>query len=136
MSEIRSGGCLCGAVRYEANWPPIATVICHCRNCQKQSGSALSVVAVLPRTGLQVTGTLTVFEDRAESGRPVWRKFCSNCGSPVITDTPGAQADALIFLKAGTLDKTDDLSPSIHYWQSSAQAWFTFPEGVTCMEKQ
>ena len=46
MSEKRSGGCLCGAVRYEASWPPIATAVCHCKNCQKQAGSALSVIAI------------------------------------------------------------------------------------------
>jgi hypothetical protein len=134
--ETRPGGCLCGAVRYQAHWPPLATAICHCINCQKQSGSALSVIAVLPRDGLAVTGNLTVFEDKGESGLPVWRKFCATCGSPVISDTPGAEKQGIIFLKAGTLDNAHDLAPTLHYWTSSAQSWFTPPEGVMCLEKQ
>lgn len=136
MSGSRKGGCLCGAVRYAANWPPIAVAVCHCRNCQKQAGSALSVIAVLPRDGLSIDGKLTLFEDKGESGLPVWRRFCGTCGSPVTSDTPGAQEQGMIFLKAGTLDETVDLVPTLHYWKSSAQDWFIFPEDVTCLEQQ
>ena len=136
MSGLRKGGCLCGAVRYEAQWPPLATAVCHCRNCQKQAGSALSVIAALPRDGLSITGELTLFEDKGESGLPVWRRFCGKCGSPVTSDTPGAQEQGMIFLKAGTLDDTSDLAPNLHYWKSSAQGWFSFPEDVTILEKQ
>lgn len=136
MSEKRNGGCLCGAVRYEASWPPLATAVCHCINCQKQAGSALSVIAVLPRGGLTVSGDLTLYEDTADSGRPVWRRFCGKCGSPVTSDTPGAQEQGIIFLKAGTLDNAHDLEPTLHYWTSSAQGWFNLPDGVDCLEKQ
>lgn len=136
MSETREGGCLCGAVRYEASWPPLATAVCHCINCQKQAGSALSVIAVFPRDGLSVNGDLTLYEDKGESGLPVWRRFCGKCGSPVTTDTPGAQEQDIIFLKAGTLDKADDLDPTLHYWTSSKQGWMPLPEGVACLEKQ
>jgi hypothetical protein len=136
MTTKRSGGCLCGAVRYEAAWPPVATAVCHCKNCQKQAGSALSVIAVLPRDGLSVTGTLTTYEDTADSGNPVYRRFCGRCGSPVISDTPGAEAQGIIFLKAGTLDEASDLVPTLHYWKNSAQSWFVFPDGVECLEAQ
>jgi hypothetical protein len=136
MSEIRSGGCLCGAVRYEATWPPVATAICHCKNCQKQAGSALSVIAVMPRDGLTITGNLSLFEDKGESGLPVWRRFCGSCGSPVTSDTPGAQEQGIIFLKAGTLDDATDLAPTLHYWKSSAQGWFRFADDDVCLEKQ
>jgi hypothetical protein len=136
MSEARSGGCLCGAVRYEASWPPLATVVCHCKNCQKQAGSALSIIAVLPRDGLTLEGELALYEDKSESGHLVWRRFCGKCGSPVTSDTPGAQEQGVIFLKAGTLDIAHDLAPSMHYWTSSAQGWVVFPDGVQCHEKQ
>ncbi|MFA7585236.1 MAG: GFA family protein [Novosphingobium sp.] len=136
MAHSRTGGCLCGAVRYEAQWPPAALVVCHCRNCQKQAGSALSVVGVLPREGLTLTGELRVYEDRGTTGQPVFRKFCPTCGSPVVTDTPAAEAQGLIFIKAGTLDETTDLQPTLHYWKQSAQGWFVFPEGVECLETQ
>lgn len=136
MSATRSGGCLCGAVRYEVDWPLLATVVCHCRNCQKQAGSALSVVGVLRRGGLRITGDLTTYQDQGSSGQPVFRKFCGTCGSPVVTDTQDAEAQGMIFIKAGTLDETADLLPTLHYWKSSAQGWFTFPDGVECLETQ
>ncbi len=130
MTGTREGGCLCGAVRYTATWPPLAVATCSCADCQKQSGSAISILAVLPRDGLSVRGELKVFEGQAESGRPVYRKFCGACGSPVVTDTPGAQADGLIFIKAGTLDIRDDLQPATHYWTRSAQTWLDVGPGT------
>lgn len=136
-SQVRTGGCLCGAVRYEVDWPPQALVTCHCTNCQKQAGSALSVVAVLARDGLRVDGELNTYEDRGTSGQPVWRRFCPRCGSPVITDTPAVTQQGLIFLKAGTLDETADLVPTLHYWTRSAQGWFPFNSGmIACLETQ
>ena len=136
MSATRSGGCLCGAVRYEAACPPLALVVCHCRNCQKQSGSALSVVAMVARNGLNVTGEMAMFEDRGSSGQAVYRHFCPACGSPLVTDTPAAQAEGHIFIKAGTLDETADLTPTVHFWSCRAQHWFPFPEGTQRLETQ
>jgi hypothetical protein len=136
MTEIRQGGCLCGAVRYEADWPPIVVATCSCKNCQKQAGSALSVIAILPQTALRVTGELTTYNDTAKSGNAVYRKFCGNCGAPVITETPEAQAQGLIFIKAGSLDQADDLEPTVHYWTSTAQHWVVFPETGAKLETQ
>ena len=133
---MREGGCLCGAVRYEAQWPPLMVATCSCKNCQKQAGSALSIIAVLPRDGLKVDGELTTFTDHAESGNVVFRKFCPRCGSPVITDTPAAADQGIIFIKAGTLDEAADLAPTTHYWTCSAQEWMVFPEAGEKLEKQ
>ncbi len=136
MSGKRSGGCLCGAVRYEVEWPPQALVVCHCSDCQKQSGSALSVVGVSARDGIEVIGSLETFSHPGSSGQTVNRKFCGRCGSPVLTDTEAARMDGIIFFKAGTLDRTDDLDPTLHYWTGSAQHWFTIPDGIECLETQ
>lgn len=136
MGKKREGGCLCGAVRYTVAWPPLATAVCHCKNCQKQAGSALSVVAVVARADLAVTGQLTVYRDKGTSGQDVLRQFCGTCGSPVLTDTPAAQEQDIIFIKAGTLDSAQDLAPSLHYWTDSAQQWFVFPPGVECLRQQ
>ena len=136
MSESRSGGCLCGSVRYEARWPPLMVATCSCKNCQKQAGSALSVIAVLPRDALTVTGELTTYNDRGETGNEVFRRFCGRCGSPVITDTPAAAQQGIIFIKAGTLDEAADLAPSVHYWTCSAQDWVVFPPGAERLERQ
>lgn len=136
MSETRSGGCLCGAVRYEVAWPPLGVSACHCTHCQKQSGSAFSVVARVPREGLKVTGILTDFHDTAESGGSVIRRFCAKCGSPLISEILQGQSAAFLFIKTGTLDDTSGASPTSHWWTSSAQDWSSFPDDAVRMERQ
>ncbi len=136
MSGTRYGGCLCGSVRYDVSWPPKALVVCHCSDCQKQAGTAFSVVGVSARDDLHIRGELETFSHPGSSGQTVNRKFCGNCGSPILTDTEAAREQGIIFFKAGTLDVTADLAPSVHYWTRSAQNWFSIPEGVTCLEKQ
>jgi hypothetical protein len=127
--ETRSGGCLCGAVRYTTSWPPIAVATCQCVNCQKQAGSSISVLVLVPIAGLEMTGETKTYEDHGESGGKVYRKFCPNCGSPVISDIPGMEAQGIRVLKAGTLDDRTGLNPQMHYWTDSAQDWMILPEG-------
>ena len=132
----RSGGCLCGAVRYRVPRETLQTVTCHCKNCQKQSGSAFSVVAVYQRDDLSLSGELRTFEDRGSSGQRVFRQFCPSCGSPVLTDTERAREQGLIFVKAGTFDEVQDLKPSAHCWTSSAQAWLQLGDEAPQLERE
>ena len=81
MTETRTGGCLCKAVRYELTVAPIATVVCNCTNCQHSSGSALSTIALVPRAGLAVTGELKGYEYAGDSGGKLEINFCPHCGS-------------------------------------------------------
>ena len=134
--EKRTGGCLCGRVRYSVPALPLATVICHCRNCQRQAGSAFSVVTVFPRTELQIEGELAVYEDRGTSGQKVFRNFCRNCGSPILTDTERAREQGLIFIKAGTFDDVSDLAPTAHYWTERAHHWLALPDGVQLFDQE
>ena len=114
MAQIE-GGCLCGAVRYKSDSEPVLTAICHCKHCQKQAGSAFSIVLAVPRGSLAVTGAeLKSYEDTTESGQYLYRKFCGNCGSPIISDA-GLLPD-LLFIKAGTLDDATWLKPEIQIW--------------------
>lgn len=132
----RTGGCLCGNIRYELSAEPLAVCVCHCRNCQKQAGSALSVVAVYARPALTVHGRPKVFEDRGTSGQKVFRNFCPECGSPVITDTERAREQGIIFIKAGTLDDPTDLKPTTHYWAKRAHDWFVMPPDAEIREQE
>ncbi|TAL03076.1 MAG: GFA family protein [Rhodospirillaceae bacterium] len=115
------GGCLCGAVRYQISGKPVATAVCHCKNCQKQSGTAFSIVFSVKAKELSVDGALSTFEDVGSSGAPVLRKFCGKCGSPILSEI--AALSHLRFIKAGTLDDTSWLKPQIHIWCDSAQSW-------------
>src|SRR6185369_2085748 len=104
MSETLSGGCLCGAVRYTVSAPITELRACHCTHCQKASGGAGSVNAVLPSSALRVTqGTPKRYDAKADSGRTLHRFFCGGCGSPIYSQRE-SRPDTIV-LRAGTLDK-------------------------------
>src|SRR6201999_845749 len=99
-----TGSCLCGQVHYSAEAEPMFTAVCHCRNCQKQAGTAFTIVVAVPRTAFTVTGRMKTFHDTGDSGQPVERHFCPECGSPIFSDV--AVMPGVAFIKAGTLDDT------------------------------
>ena len=120
------GGCLCGKVRYSATAEPVIVAVCHCRNCQKQGGTAFSVVVAIPRGAMKVEGAVKTYHDIGGSGQPVQRNFCPECGSPITTDT--STSPELTFIKAGTLDDTSWLDPKVHVYCDSAQSWTSIPD--------
>ena len=121
------GGCLCGSVRYLSAADPVITAVCHCKHCQKQTGSAFSPMVAVPKGTLTIDRTLlTFFDDVGESGLPVKRYFCSKCGSPVISDV--AAMPDLEWIKAGTLDDLSSFNPTVHIWCDSAQPWTQISE--------
>ena len=128
MTQI-TGGCLCGAVKYQGAAAPVMVALCHCTHCQRQSGAAFSVNVGIPKGSLQFTaGKTAVFEDRGGSGMPVYRHFCGSCGSPIFSDV--AASPQLDWLKAGTLDDTSWVKPAVSIWCESAQPWVAYPEGM------
>ncbi|MEX2252802.1 MAG: GFA family protein [Thermoleophilaceae bacterium] len=137
MSEQISGACLCGAVRYDCDGEPMMTAICHCDDCQRQTGSPYSMFVAVNQDELRLEGEtlatyVTVGED---TGQKRERKFCSACGSPVVSIL--AEAPGVVFIKAGTLDDRSWLQPEMEVWSESAQPWLKsgeergiFPRGL------
>ena len=125
----RTGACLCGQVRYSAPAQPLNTAVCHCRDCQKQAGSALSILAVFPRDEVRFEGLIACFHGTGTSGKTVLRHFCGQCGSPIYSDSEAMAERGIIAIKAGTLDEVTDLQPTVQYWVSSRQAWLPLPDG-------
>ena len=113
MTVKRTGGCLCGAVRYEVAWPPKAMVVCHCTDCQKQAGTAFSVVGVAGRDDLRLTGALETFTHPGSTGQDVNRKFCPTCGSPVLTETFERTANASLSRNAHADDRFTSSAPLV-----------------------
>jgi len=124
MSE-RSGGCLCGKVRFSMAGEPIATAICHCRNCQKTAGSAFSVIVLAPVAALSVEGTPAIYRDTGDSGATVERSFCGNCGSPIVSDSPGMRQQGMTAIKAAAFDDVAWLKPTVQIWCDSEQPWIS-----------
>jgi hypothetical protein len=117
------GSCLCGKVTYVCDAEPLATANCHCKHCQKSTGSAFSTVVVVPEDSLEISGdTLAVYITTSEeTGLPGRRHFCTNCGSPLLTKLDGSHG--LVYVKAGTLNDTSRVSPVLDVWTESKQAW-------------
>lgn len=120
MAE-HTGGCLCGAVRYTIAIDPPMQAVCHCKNCQKQAGSAYSMIVGVPESALTVTGEPKVYMDKGDSGAPVTRQFCGTCGSPLFSLVESAPG--MVFVKAGTLDDTSAFKPQVQVWTKSRQEW-------------
>ena len=134
MSAPYAGGCQCGAVRYELRSEPSRLIACHCKECQRQSGSAFGMSMLVQRDSLLVTGATKQFTRVADSGKPNTAVFCPECGVRIY-HIPG-YSDALVVLKPGTLDDTRWLRPSFFMWMKSAQGWVPVPDCVTALEEQ
>lgn len=114
---MRTGGCQCGAVRYESAGEPLALYVCHCAECRKQSASAFGMSLLVPRAGLRVTKGKPEFWTRlADSGRHVRCAFCPDCGSRLWHEREGISETVTI--KAGSLDDPVDVTGAIHIWTS------------------
>lgn len=124
----KTGHCLCGKVSYSLNGDKAMTAICQCKNCQRQAGSAFSIVVLAQKDQIDISGELQTYNDTADSGAKLERQFCPTCGSALFSLQP--TSPKTIIIKAGTLDDTSGLAPSVHVWCSSAQPWFVFPEGA------
>jgi hypothetical protein len=118
-----TGHCLCGAVTYTVNAEPLAAAVCHCADCQRQTSSPFSAVAVVPRAALEVQGeTLASFATTgSDHGQATERFFCSACGSPIYSAS--AASPDFAYVKAGSLDDASWMEPGIEVWTSSAQPW-------------
>jgi hypothetical protein len=119
----RTGGCLCGQVTYELSGDLLATAVCHCDHCQRQSGAAFSVNLIVLESQMAVSGTLSTFEDRGENDDAVYvhRRFCGQCGSPILSAL--VEPAGVIAVKAGTLDDRSDVTPNVEAWCDHKQPW-------------
>jgi len=84
-------------------------------------------VVGIPKSAVSIQGQLKTFHDTGDSGQPVERNFCPECGSPIFTDL--AVMPGLTFIKAGTLDDTSWLDPKVHIFCDRAERWTPIPEG-------
>jgi len=124
-----TGGCYCGAVRYEAGGEPRFKGQCHCRECQYISGGAENLFMVMPSSDFRyVKGAPATFA-RADLETPATREFCATCGTHILTRTP--RDDSVLILKVGTLDDpTLYQGPQAAIWTADAQSFHMIPEGL------
>jgi hypothetical protein len=133
---MRTGRCLCGAVTFELSGDLIATAVCHCDHCQRQSGGAFSVNLVAHSSQLTITGDLQTYEERGERGDDVYvrRRFCGACGSPIVSEL--AKTDGVIAIKAGVLDDRVDVKPTVEVWCVDRQPWVSLPGMAISLDRE
>ena len=123
-----SGGCLCGAVRYRVTAEPALVGVCHCRDCQKFTGSAFSFLVAVPLASLETTGTFKTFAKPGDSGSPIVRRFCPECGSSIAEEA--ATRPGLILINGGTLDDPTIVSPSLEIYCDRELPWARLAAGT------
>ena len=128
-----TGGCLCGKVRYSANVEPVFTGVCHCRDCQKFGGSAFAIVVAVPKDALSVQGDLRSFSKPGDSGQPIERRFCPECGSTICDEA--AVMPGVVMIAAGSLDDASWLKPAMQIYCDSAQPWVQLGGGLQSFPK-
>ena len=117
-----TGGRACGAIRYECTAEPLYMGNCHCRDCQRATGSAYFPAVGMAATAFRLmTGTPAVYEKLADSGHTMRRMFCAQCGSPVFL-TNSARSN-LVVLYAGSVDDPSWIRPTRDIYTASAQPW-------------
>jgi len=132
----RTGRCLCGKVSYSLEGDPVATAVCHCSHCQRQGGSAFSVNLIAMWPQMTVTGDMAAYDEMGEKGDQVYvrRRFCSSCGSPILSEI--MLSEGVIAVKAGTLDDTSDVKPTVEAWCVDRQPWVTLPGMAASLERE
>ena len=133
MKEALEGGCACGAVRYRMATAPLFVHCCHCRDCQRQTGSAFVLNALLETDRLILSQGHTVRSTMpTDSGRPHKIDRCSVCGTAVWSEYGGLEK--LRFVRVGTLDAPEALVPDVHIYVRSKLPWVKLPDGVPAFE--
>ncbi len=124
MQEIKTltGGCMCGAVRYEWRGTGVSASYCHCTDCRKATGGPYTVGVGVAAAGLTIrSGKTKGYTKIADSGRRITREFCPECGSPLFTR--GEVLPDLVWIKAGSLDEPGRIQPTHQVWTKMAVPW-------------
>ena len=127
------GGCSCGAVRYRLKDRPMFTHCCHCLDCQRQTGSAFVLNALIETDRIErLAGEPVIFSMPTDSGRPHDVHRCGTCGVAVWSDY--GRRPYVRFVRVGTLDDPTAVAPDVHIFTRSKQPWVRLPDGARAFE--
>ena len=122
MAAARTGGCLCGGVRYESAGDPVFSLHCHCRDCQRSSGTAYIAAMRVPAAGFRITrGAPKRYVSKSDAGNEITRAFCGDCGSPLYVQV--STRPDIVGLRVGTLDDPSGFQADADIFVKSAQPW-------------
>jgi hypothetical protein len=127
MSSFYDGGCTCRHVRYRMITKPLFVHCCHCRWCQRETGSAFALNALIEADRVQfLEGDVAVIDTPSLSGKGQRISRCPICEIALWSNYAGS-GDAICFLRVGTLDEPENFPPDIHIYTASKQPWLALP---------
>lgn len=133
MSETFEGGCHCGAVRYRLTSRPMFTHCCHCLDCQKQTGGAFAINALIESSRVEMLkGEPKPYAMPTDSGRPHDIYRCEQCGVALWSDY--GRRKYLYFVRVSTLDRPHAIVPDVHIFTRNKVPWVRAPEGARVFE--
>ena len=135
MGETFEGGCTCRQVRYRMTGRPLFVHCCHCRWCQRETGSAFVLNAMIEADRVELLSGRpepVITPSASGKGQKIWR--CPACRIAVWSNYAGA-GDAVSFVRVGTLDEPDRLPPDIHIFTASKQPCVVLPPGTAAAEE-
>lgn len=128
-SDTLEGGCTCRHVRYRLEAAPILVHCCHCSWCQRETGSAFVVNALVEADRVALLqGEVALVHTPSASGKGQRIARCPHCQVAVWSHYPGGGGDAIRFVRAGTLDAPDRVTPDIHVYTSTRLPWVRLPD--------
>jgi len=129
------GGCTCRAVRYRMATEPLFVHCCHCRWCQRETGASFALNAMIEADRVDLLqGEVELVMTPSNSGKGQKIARCPTCRIAVWSNYAGA-ADAVRFIRVGTLDNPDRFPPDIHIFTMSKQPWVVIPPGMPAVEE-
>ncbi len=132
MADGLEGGCACGAVRYRLTAKPMFVHCCHCKDCQRQTGTAFVLNALIETSHVAATGDVSPSEMPTDSGRPHRVFRCAKCRTALWSEYGGLAT--LRFVRVGTLDDPTQVPPDVHIYTRSKLPWIKLPDGVPAFE--
>jgi len=133
MSKAYTGGCACGAVRYEITAEPVFSNDCQCRDCQRESGTGHQSHLTFPREGVTLTGEGRPWDMVADSGGVKTRNFCPHCGLSVFLTF--ADMPDIVAIRAATLDDPSRFAPTFVTYADRAHEWDRVDPALTAFAK-
>ena len=134
-NDTFDGGCTCRRVRYRVTSKPMYVHCCHCRWCQRETGTAFALNAMVEADRVELTAgepELVNTPSASGKGQKIWR--CPTCKVAVWSNYGGA-GDKVRFVRVGTLDEPDAMPPDIHIFTMSKQPWVALPAGTPAVQE-
>lgn len=133
MNQPYTGGCACGAIRFEITGEPVFANHCQCRDCQHMSGTGHGSYMTFPREGVKCSGEATLWDMKGDSGQIKTRAFCPTCGSPVYMTF--AAMPGIFTVHATSLDDPGRFMPKVLTYAMGGHAWDQLDAALTRFER-